>query len=1092
MNTKRKTRKSFSPRQTARRFRRRSGFVFATCLGIWVPSSGAATVIDLDATQLNLGALPTWNNTGSITGNFVAPAAAVPSVTTVAGVKGVTLNGTSHYYTGPAAPVEMTGGNPRTVEAWIYNPAAADEETIFAWGRRGGPDGSNTSFNHGLNATFGAVGHWGAGPDIGWNGRLNAGRWTYVAYTYDGITAAVYSDGELANSEDMTLDTWAFDNTDAANLLPFRVGSQNDASGVPTGNLRGSMTIAKLKVHDVALDAATLKANYDSNAASFGLGDQDNDGLPSWYENQFASFLNPTDATDAAKDQDADGLTNLQEFQGGTAPDRADTDGDGLSDSAELNRMVAGAAAPTNPLKADTDGDGLADNVETGTGTFVSATDTGSNPLQVDSDTDTFSDFHEVLRGSNPNQAGSVPDPANSTALVSLDASSHGLGPLAQWPNLGALGGAFVAPGNGVPVVQTVQGVKGITFNGTSQYYTGPAAPSFIAGNASRTVEAWILNPVAADEETIFSWGRRGGPDGSNTSFNHGVNATWGAVGHWGSPDIGWNGEIATGQWTYVVYTYDGPTQTTVVYKDGVEVNREELPNPLNTWAVNNAPAASAAPLPFRVASQNEASGTATGGLRGSMTIAKIRVYDRVLTPETIDSNFDAEADAFGVIDTDGDGLPTWFERQFTFLNPQDASDAAKDHDTDGLSNLAEFQGGTSPELADTDGDGVTDGAEVNRAAGATNPLLPDTDQDGLSDKAETGTGTFVNAADSGSDPLAADSDGDGFADGQEAFHSSNPNSGTSTPTFTTPVALVNLDAAALAAGSLSDWPNTGAVGGSFKAAAGSEGIVQAVQGVKGVTLDGVDDQYVGPAAPAFLAGNASRTVDAWIFNPELNTEETVFAWGRRGGPDGSNASFTHGTNPTFGAMGQWGAGPDVGWNGQIVAGQWTHVAYAYDGPTRTATVYKDGVQANTEVMPADLIVFATDNVGDPGRPLPFRVGAQSNADGNPGGQFGSLTVGRVRVYDQALTAQQVMARYDEEKASFTGTTQVSIQNVAYNVATGALTITWTAAPGSSYTVESSGNLRDWVPAATGVTSGTFTEAVPTAAGGKFFRLRVQ
>ena len=39
---------------------------------------------------------------------------------------------------------------------------AAEPETIVAWGRRGGPDGSNMSFNYGANALFGAVGHWGS------------------------------------------------------------------------------------------------------------------------------------------------------------------------------------------------------------------------------------------------------------------------------------------------------------------------------------------------------------------------------------------------------------------------------------------------------------------------------------------------------------------------------------------------------------------------------------------------------------------------------------------------------------------------------------------------------------------------------------------------------------------------------------------------------------------------------------------------------------------------------------------------------------------------------------------------------------------
>jgi hypothetical protein len=135
----------------------------------------------------------------------------VPSVTLVQTIKGVTFNGTSQYYTGLAAPVEITGAGTRTVEAWILNPSIADEETIFTWGRRGGPDGSNASFNHGLNPVFGTVGHWGEGPDIGWNGQIASNRWTHVVYTYDGLTTRVFMDGVLANSEDQTLNTHFID-----------------------------------------------------------------------------------------------------------------------------------------------------------------------------------------------------------------------------------------------------------------------------------------------------------------------------------------------------------------------------------------------------------------------------------------------------------------------------------------------------------------------------------------------------------------------------------------------------------------------------------------------------------------------------------------------------------------------------------------------------------------------------------------------------------------------------------------------------------------------------------------------------------------
>ena len=153
--------------------RRSSAFVFVACLGVWLPRSYGATLVDLDATQLPLGLLNTWTNTGTLPGNFTVPTGAtVPSVVATNGVKGVSFLATGGgaggtQYLGPIAPAAVTGSNPRTIEAWVYDPSPQAEETVFAWGRRGGaPDGSNFSFGHGTDPGFGANALWG-GPDIG-------------------------------------------------------------------------------------------------------------------------------------------------------------------------------------------------------------------------------------------------------------------------------------------------------------------------------------------------------------------------------------------------------------------------------------------------------------------------------------------------------------------------------------------------------------------------------------------------------------------------------------------------------------------------------------------------------------------------------------------------------------------------------------------------------------------------------------------------------------------------------------------------------------------------------------------------------------
>ena len=57
----------------------------------------------------------------------------------------------------------------------------------------------------------------------------------------------------------------------------------------------------------------------------------------------------------------------------------------------------------------DADGDGLLDIHETGTGVYVSPTDTGSDPLNPDTDGDGFGDWQEVHAGSDPNDPNSQP-----------------------------------------------------------------------------------------------------------------------------------------------------------------------------------------------------------------------------------------------------------------------------------------------------------------------------------------------------------------------------------------------------------------------------------------------------------------------------------------------------------------------------------------------------------------------------------------------------------------------------------------------------------------------------------------------------------
>lgn len=234
------------------------------------PGLQAGVLVNLDATALPPGPLVSWPNTGSLGGNFTREVD-TPVVTTISGVKGVTLDGNNDWYVGPAAPAAVTGSGSRTIFVWLHNGSVSTEETVFAWGRRGGGTGSAMSLNHGNNTSYGAVVHWDT-PDMGWNGKQENSIWTCIAYTYDSATriASIYTNGILTNSRNVGLLATHATST-GGQPLPFVVGCQNAANGSrDNGQFPGAFMIAKVKVHDVPLTPAEIVTVYNADAASFG------------------------------------------------------------------------------------------------------------------------------------------------------------------------------------------------------------------------------------------------------------------------------------------------------------------------------------------------------------------------------------------------------------------------------------------------------------------------------------------------------------------------------------------------------------------------------------------------------------------------------------------------------------------------------------------------------------------------------------------------------------------------------------------------------------------------------------------------------
>ncbi len=229
--------------------------------------------------------------------------------------------------------------------------------------------------------------------------------------------------------------------------------------------------------------------------------------------------------------------------------------------------------------------------------------------------------------------------------LLSLQASQYANGGR-TWID-GQDGYTFDAIGS--PSLTSLRGVSGVSFNGRTDAFVGPMPPEALVGSHPRTIEIWALNPsIDSDEETMISWGRRGGPTGSLMAFGWGANPGYGAMAHW-SDDLGWNGVPSADRWHLLAYTYDG--HTAKVYDDGLL--KATLSTTINT--ADNAAITIAAQTAQdgKIQFKNEYTGAQQAG---SLVIASIKIYGVALDGKQILGDFTTEAKHYGAKASDAEG----------------------------------------------------------------------------------------------------------------------------------------------------------------------------------------------------------------------------------------------------------------------------------------------------------------------------------------------------------------------------------------------------------------------------------------------------
>ena len=505
-------------------------------------------------------------------------------------------------------------------------------------------------------------------------------------------------------------------------------------------------------------DQITSLAGGSSPIELIDTSDEDEDGLPDIWEEKLVDNLEDLNGNaegpgpgSGTGDFDGDGLTDLDEYEETkTDPTKADTDGDGLSDGVETDTgtYVSATNTGTDPKKADTDSDGLADGVETNTGELVDEENTGTDPHNADSDGDGYKDGGEIAGGTDPNDEnskGAIPVPS---LYVDFETAAEDQGDNGY---NGVIDGAVNIGSEGAPSGSTPG--TGASFEGGHIDFPDVDMNSMIRDfeDGSYTFSCW-LKPIGSAGGEGFIWGQ------TFQGIHNGIrNGGLLHSAHWGAD---WNAStvLEADQWVHTVWTYDGVTDTATIYLNG---------------ELDGGPQSQRAP---------NGSGSFLFGARNNGEAAyngeadEIAIWREVLPQGSIKALAEGIS-PIGVTDEDldSDGLPDFWEEKYGVDDPEG------DDDNDGLTNIEEFEARTKPDKADSDDDGLTDKVEVVDTK--TNPLNADSDKDGLLDGVESNTGIFVNLNNTGTDPLNADSDGDGYSDSKEVVDSlSDPNNPNSTP----------------------------------------------------------------------------------------------------------------------------------------------------------------------------------------------------------------------------------------------------------------------------------------------------------------------
>lgn len=461
------------------------------------------------------------------------------------------------------------------------------------------------------------------------------------------------------------------------------------------------------------------------------ITDTDSDGMDDGFETTYFGNL----SRDGSGDFDSDGMTDLEEYTGGLNPTvndaLDDADGDRYPNIFEVKRSSDpndAGSTPTPNYTVDTTGSGTHTNVSAAVG----AANITNGDYQI------IGIAPGIYTGSSNLDAVSLTTSKPKFLIIGLQGADK-----------------TVLEGTGSNMGWTISNtavVAGLTFrkNMTPFYLNGSSkevrlVDLFIKDNPGGATASFAHMPGGSSVTLKVS--------GTTILNNAGIGALEMWVGSGSTATL--TNTVFWGSQTWTLIGTGGSTLTSSysLVKGATLTGTGNLAGSVNPKLNSDGHLLWDSPL---------------RGAGGPTTMSRTDMDGEVRPTGTPDIGVDQ------FVDSDSDQLADQWELA-NAGNLTTLTGRSQDADSDGLSNEGEYENLTNPIVADSDGDTVSDGDEVNIYG--SNPLATDTDADDMPDGWEVAHGispTLANRFD--------DDDGDGYPNVFEYARSSDPSSSSSIP----------------------------------------------------------------------------------------------------------------------------------------------------------------------------------------------------------------------------------------------------------------------------------------------------------------------